>query len=309
MTELKTQTKLKAIAHLVLQFIPLKKTNSVGLIPSDEELTALYENQLDSTRRAQVLAYIANDQAIHERWIRCVETLAYMEELDNTSVKTAKKIKNPFRAIVDYITTKTALTGGFSTVALIILVLAILPQQQEINIQLSLNDAYTNWGSTLNAEWAQLATDQKPTPVYSGKRSFFDKPKLKSNVQNVLETGFKISISNIGETPFKSYGITPSTLANTAYHDVNNSMSTLEYNALLQTGQLAGLAALQCKINSNSERLNLLSTNLQQLQQQFVTLKSPETKALSLVMKTNDKPALCETAHYIVSLITDTEAH
>ncbi len=306
MAELETQTKLKAIAHLVLQFIPRTKTNTVGLAPSDEELTALYENRLDTTRRAQVLAYIANDQEIHERWIRCVETLAYIDELETTQTNTVKNKKNFFRSALEYLTAKPVLSGGFSTAAIIVLVMAILPQQQEINIQLSLNEAYSSWGGSLPTEWDALASDQKPTPTYSSKRSFFDEPKVKSSIQRVLETGFKISLSTIGAAPFKSYGINATNLTPLAYTDVNTIMSTLEYNALLQTGQLAGLAALQCKINSNSPRLNSLSKNLQQLQQQFNALQSVETKALSLTMKSNNNAALCATAQYIVSLITAT---
>jgi len=153
------EKKLNAQAQMVLQIDPYLPKSIVGIAPTDEELVSLYENQLNTTRRAQIFSHIANNPDVHERWIRCVETLTYIDEIDNKTTKLiSTKNKKPgiFSLLSDFFNTKTMLAGGFSTAAIIVIVVAILPQQNNLNVQLSLNEAYQQWGGLLESEWNSL---------------------------------------------------------------------------------------------------------------------------------------------------------
>jgi hypothetical protein len=226
-----------------------------------------------------------------------------MEESD-TKQSAIVNNKTLYTKLSEFINSKMLLGGGFSTAAAIVLILAVLPPKNDIDIELSLNEVYSTWGNSLENEWGVLDNDKKPTPNYSDNRSFFDEDKTKSTIQQVIETGFRVSVDKLGSAPFKNYGITSSTLSEIEYTAVANSMSRQQYDALIQTGQLAAIAAVQCKLNSESKRLDSLSASLSVLKQQFIELETTETKALSNKMKSNTKLAVCETAEYIVELIT-----
>ncbi|MFV1984989.1 MAG: hypothetical protein ACC657_15685 [Thiohalomonadales bacterium] len=301
------EKKLNAQAQMVLQIDPYLPKSIVGIAPTDEELVSLYENQLDTTRRAQLFSHIANNPDVHERWIRCVETLTYIDEIDNNSIKAISKENNKpgiFSSLSDFFNTKSILAGGFSTAAIIVIVVAILPQQKDFNVQLSFNEAYQQWGGGLASEWDSLPAAQKPTPIYSEHRSFFTTPKQKSKIQQVLETGFKLGIEKIGDTPFNDFGIATTTLSNISNSEVSTIMSTQQYDALIQTGNLAAFAALQCRLDSSSERLEIFSSALLTLRQQLAELQFNDAKALMSNMETQNKPAVCVTAQYVVDLIT-----
>jgi len=307
MTSTKSNKEEMALAQLALQLNSAESNSIVGTAPTDEELTALYENKLSDTRRAQLLSHIANDSSIHERWIRCVETLAYIDEIENKSTAPSaikEKAKRGFFGFInDLLTPKTLMGGGFSTAAIIVIVISILPPQNNYDIQMSLNGAYNSWGSSLEQEWRTLPTDQKPTPKYSSDRSYFSDPKVKSNIQRVLETGFKISMKQIGDTPFKDYGITQKQLESIKNIDVATVMNNKQYDSLVQTGQIAALASLQCKLDSNSERLKQLTQSLAALRLQLTELQIDEAKILHSVMDTKNSKAVCLTAQYVVDLI------
>jgi len=81
-------------------------------------------------------------------------------------------------------------------------------------------------------------------------------------------------------------------------------MSTQQYDALIQTGNLAAFAALQCRLDSSSERLEIFSSALLTLRQQLAELQFNDAKALLSNMDTQNKPAVCVTAQYVVDLIS-----
>lgn len=305
MATLKLEKKLKALAQLALHFTPSQPEKIAGIAPTDEELASLYENQLEATRRAQILSHIANNPLAHERWVRCVETLVYMDEIENPATKTVSKSSGIFNLLSDLFNIKIMLGGGFSTAAIIVIVVSILPQQHDINIQLSLNEAYDQWGGSLQSEWNSLAPDQKPTPHYSDDRSFFTTPKQKSEVQQVLETGFKAGIDQIGDQPFEDLGIITTSLSTITNSEVSTIMSASQYDALIQTGHLAAFAAVQCRLDSSSDRLKIFSTALITLRQQLAELQFNDAKALMSMSETKNQAAVCLTAQYVVDLIMD----
>lgn len=302
-SKLTSNMKRNALAQLALQLDNKKIKDAVGTEPSDEDLTALYENQLDATRRAQIMEHIANSTTVHERWIRCVESLSYLEESNNPKSVTNKNKQGFFETLFDFVTIKQLLGGTLTAAMAFVVVISILPQQQpELNIELSLNDAYNSWGGKLENEWKTLPADQKPTPVYSSDRSFFSKPKIKSTVQQILETGFKISLDQIGGKPFKDFGIVITSLASLPNSDFS-SIKPEHYTTLVHTGQLAALAAIQCKLNPLSERLNKLTSALPILKKQLQLIPFKDATSLILLVKTKDESALCLTSQSIVDRI------
>ncbi len=307
MTLFKLKKEALTLAQLALQFTPDDSDKIVGPIPTDEELSSLYENRLDSTRRAQILSHIANNASIHDRWIRCVETLSYVDELENKSTINSESLKNTKSGLIGFFTnllnTKILLGGGLSTAAILVIVISIIPLQKDMNIQLSLNTAYDSWGNSLENEWASLPMSQKPKPQYSSDRSYFSKPKVKSSIQQVLETGFRISINQIGESPFKDYGIETNNLSSITKSDVAVSLTTDQYESVLQIGQIAALASLQCKLDAQSARLKQLNQSLVILQHKLTELKMDDAIKLYSVMNTKNNNAVCTTAQYVIGLI------
>ncbi|MFV2061233.1 MAG: hypothetical protein ACC653_11170 [Gammaproteobacteria bacterium] len=307
MATLKLENKIKALAQLALQFASSQPEKIAGIAPTDEDLTALYENQLDTTRRAQIFSHIANNINVHERWVRCVETLSYMDELES-HVPLSETAENGNK-LTDFLSklfnTKLILGGGFSTAAVVVIMILILPQQADINIQLSFNGAYDKWGASLKQDWASLPDAKKPEPDYASDRSFFSEPKQKSQIQQVLETGFKLGVDEIGHTPFKDFGIVSTSLSNIPNSEVTAIMSAQQYDSLLQTGRLAAFAALQCRIDNSSERLEVFSTALSTLRQQLAELQFNDAKELMTLTATDTTSAVCQTAQYVVNLITN----
>jgi hypothetical protein len=305
MASIKSDDNQKTIAQIALQFSASQSEQIIGAEPTDEELAALYENKLDSTRRAQIMSHIANSPALHTRWIRYVETLSYLNVPVKELPKTQINNKNRFSTFIDNLfNKKSVFAGGFATAAILVIVVSILPQQNDIDVQLSLNGAYDQWGGSLEQEWNQLPTGQKPTPNYASDRSFFSEPKEKSELQQVLETGFKISMNKIGKKPFKDYGIDSSILSTVSSADVSNSMTASHYEALKHTGQIAGLAAVQCKLDVKSPRVDELKTALEALQKQLNNLQIKDSILLKSAMKTENKNAVCATAQFVVDIIT-----
>jgi len=306
MALLKLETKLKALAQLALQFDNYNPEKAVGVAPTDEELTSLYENQLDATRRAQIFSHIANNTTVHERWIRCVETLSFMDAMEQKSSstvtdKTGLKISSFFSNLFN---TKTVLGGGFATAAVVIIMVSVIPPQNSFDVQLSLNGAYNQWGGLLETEWQSLPASQKPTKQFSDDRSFFTKPKDKSQIQQVLETGYKKGISQIGAIPFRDFGINTATLSDIPNSEVSNLMTSEQYNTLVETGHLAAFATIQCRLDSSSERLDVFSKALNELRPQLANIQFNDTRKLVLVMESKNKSAVCLTAQYVVELIT-----
>ncbi|VAW96238.1 hypothetical protein MNBD_GAMMA22-1263 [hydrothermal vent metagenome] len=306
MASLKSDKEAIALAQLALQLESPDNASVVGITPSDEELTALYEGQLDDTRRAQVMSHIANNPNVHQRWVQCVDSLAYIDEIESETNVQATSITKPSNMIVEFISNlfknKILLGSGFSSAVVILFVILLQIQQADINIQLQLNETYSDWGNSLPQEWNTLANDQKPTPVYSSDRSYFSELKQKSDVQKILESGFKMAMTKIGSTPFKDYGISDKNLSNTTKKDFVKNFTSSEYDSLLQTGQIAALAAIQCKLDPASPRLNKLNTALTVLHKQLNRLTTDEANNLQSKMLIHENS--CATAEHIINLIT-----
>ena len=305
-----------ALAQLALQ-LGQQPTSVVGSEPSDEELAALYENRLDTTRRAQIMGHIANNPFVYQRWILCVETLTFMEELEAQSTsaltrqessiyKTSEqaKLKGFLESLLGWISGHRAgvFGGGFATAAIALLVVFLFPFQKDINVQQQLDDAHLSWGILLNDEWAAFPAEKKPKRKFASNRSFFSKPK--SEIQQAIETGFKTGVEKLGNDPYQGFGIDIDNLASVNASEVA-SLTTEQYQALIQTGQLNSITALQCTMNPSSSRITNLYPAAQSLITQLKTSADKEVqKLVSGIEKTADKNAVvCEFSDNVIRLM------
>lgn len=310
---LKADKEEMALVQLALQFSKKTDGTLMGDLPTEEELASLYENRLDATRRAQILSFIANSSVIHERWIRCVESLVYMDKLNNVNAELAdsaiEESVNLIQRITNWmlglLTNRQVIGGGLSTAVVLVLVLYMLPFQRDIDIDMQIDSTYAGWGRSLESEWSALPTSKKPQPQYSTDRSFFLAPKKKSTIQQVLESGFKVSMSQIGAIPFKDYGIEITSLSSVTDDDVSNALTVSQYMAIRQIGQLSALAAMQCKINPNSERIAELSPVFVQLRKQLTDNPFENSAALVAAMGTKIDLIACSTAQHVIDQIIE----
>jgi hypothetical protein len=304
-----------ALAQLALQ-LGQQPTSVVGDEPSDEELAALYENRMDPTRRAQIMGYIANNPTVYQRWIQCVETLAFMEEVDvqatsaQTSQKTSKyrtsdQTKSPglLDRLLDWISGHKAgvFGGGFATAVIALLVVLLFPYQKDINVQQQLDDAHLSWGILLNDEWAAFPAEKKPKRKFASSRSFFVKPK--SEIQQAIETGFKTGVEKLGKESYQGFGIDIDNLASVDPSQVA-SLTAEQYQALIQTGQLTSITAIQCTMDSSSIRITNLYPALLSLIKQIKTISDSQVQKLVEVGRTTDKnAAVCQFSDNAIDLM------
>jgi hypothetical protein len=280
-----------ALAQLALQ-LGQQATSVVGSEPNDEELAALYENRLDTTRRAQIMGHIANNPAVYQRWIRCVETLSFMEEVEAQSTsapisqespayKTQEQLKPKgfLDSFLEWISGHRAgvFGGGFATAAIALLVVFLFPYQKEMNVQQQLDDAYLSWGILLNDEWAAFPTHKKPKRKFASSRSFFDKPK--SDIQQALETGFKTGVEKLGKESYQGFGIDIDNLASVNASQVA-TLTAEQYQALTQTGQLTSIIAIQCTMDPSSNRITNLYPVVQSLIKQVKIISDNQAQKL-----------------------------
>lgn len=302
-----------AMAQLALQLRQGSDSRIAGAEPSDEELAALYENRLDNTRRAQILSYIAHSPAVYQRWIRCVEALAFMEEIattksvENTFAKTATPGALPQSEPASGFFAKlfgnpTAVFGGGLATAFIIVLGVYLTtvMESEFDLKGGIDGIYQGWGGGLGSEWAALPESARPTPRLA-ERGFFSKPK--SDLQKVLETGFQTGMAIIGKQPLIELGIDVDNLTAVNQTDIR-SLTEEQFDAVMETGRLVAATAVLCHINARSERLAEALPPVDYLIKQFAALPaSDKERLLNDITPESGVATVCQLSANVLGLL------
>ena len=300
-----------ALARLALQISPGKGGSIVGAEPNDEELAALYESRLDNVRRAQILSHIANSQTVYDRWIRCVEAITFMEEIESASTVNERAAQKDipessvgfFKSL--FSSPAGIFGGGLATAAIIVLAVFIAPtMQSEFDFQAGIDGAYRDWGNNLDNEWAALPSAAKPKPKLS-QRGFFSKPKSKSDIQKVLETGLKAGVETIGTQPLIDLGIEVKNLSSVHSAEVT-SLTSDQYSTVYETGRLVAVLAPQCHIDPDSERISNLIAVLDILTRKLALISVSEISQLLQGVKDNSNRAalICSLSDNVIALLT-----
>ena len=304
-----------ALARLT---IILDKSTSahVGQAPNDAELAALYENQLADIRRAQIISHIANNNAIYKRWMSFIDALSYIDEIDtDTSDETSKVTdkKSLLEKINDFFTPKTmsVFGGGFASAAIALFVIVALALNDIVNISQGLGEAYMDWGSSLNNEWAQAPDAIKPgsSEKFSSSRRFTFKPVDKSEPRKVIETGFKNGSAKIANYPYKAFKINPDTLTSITANQLTE-LPAENYTLYYNTGRLAALTTIQCTLDPSSDRVNSLHTIASSIVDGLKNTSVSEIKPLtSNFATTEDKAkAVCDLSANIMNYLVTSPA-
>ena len=276
----------RAIACLSLT---IGKSNSspIGSSPNEIDLAALIEGTLDPIRRSQVISHIVNNPELYSRWLRLIDDLVYLGEIENQdnslTASTAIKVrtKSLRESVKEFFSPKTIgiFGGGFAVATIALLVILALPLKQVIQISQNIDDAYIDWGPSLTAEWANTPDSAKPKPKYSSSRKFTFKAHEKSDIKKIIETGFKAGSKNILNYPYKSLRIDPTALANVSAAQ-STGVAQDQYDLFFNTGRLTALASLQCVIDPQSQRLDSLYSIAQIIVVNLQKLSLPEINPL-----------------------------
>jgi hypothetical protein len=309
-----------AMAQLALQIRQGDGNSMVGAQPTDEELAAFYENRLDSTRRAQVMSYIANSTAVYERWMRCVDALGYMEEQQATGTvgDTAAK-PLPFAQQQSTQQQKSSpgllgrlfgspagiVGGGLATAAIIVLAVLLVPtMHNEFDLRQGVDGVYQDWGGQVSREWESLPPSAKPKPKLDQRGGFFAQPKPKSDIQKVLEAGLRDGMTRVGKQPLEELGIDVGKLSTVISSDIT-SLTPEQYQTVFETGRLAAVLAPQCYMDPDSPRLSKLDKVLKNIIARLTPLQTDDVDALLQGVKgnTDNTVALCSLTDNVVSLV------
>lgn len=315
------QRRNAAAAHLALRIRQGDRNAMVGAEPTDEDLAAFYENRLDSTRRAQVLSYIANSAAVYERWMRCVDAMGYLEDqqLTEAAGETAPKSSlatqrqpPPQKSSPGWLgrlfgSPAGIVGGGLATAAIIVLAIMLVPtMHNEFDLKQGVDGVYQDWGSDVSREWAALPPSAKPKPKLDQRGGFFAQPKPKSDVQKVLETGLKSGASRVGKKTLADLHVKVDELSSVSQGDVA-ALTERQYEALYQTGRLVAVTAPQCYMDNTNKRLTELAPVVDAITAQLATLATDDSRALLKgVKQASSTPAeICTLSKNVLALLAN----
>ena len=135
----------RASVALALDLTAGQNQMLIGNVPDDEELAAFYEGGLDPARRAQIVGFLANDEASYRKWLGLVEvgdTLGLKDQHVNAKEPRASFIGSAIDAIKTFFNSKTYVSAvAFSAVAVVALVFQLNKSE------LGVDHLYTDYGT------------------------------------------------------------------------------------------------------------------------------------------------------------------
>lgn len=237
----KASRQQKASALLALGLLRDRKSNSVSdVAPSDEELAALLEGSLDTTRRAQIMESLAADPAAFSRWMALVEaadTLGIeafaqqpvsMSQRAGVVVKLADFAKNQFRMLA------TAGTG-LAAAASVFLIFSGEPGYRG-----GVDELYQGYG----AGWSQMPAEQIRTRSTGGAFKRALQPD-----ELALRQGVVAGAARLGPE-FVLQGVAADITVSAASGE---QLSADEQQLLQSLGEVAVLSHFKCTLDGESE--------------------------------------------------------
>lgn len=251
--------------------------------PTDEELAALVEGTLDTTRKAQLMNVIANDAESYARWVAAVEMadtlqLGAFAPQAATDAGTGKVsllarlaafVKNPLQL--------APVGGGLAATALVIFLVGT-PTDYQGEVDGLYKDYGQQWQGFPGAS-VQTRSLTKPKP-----------PVLNAQDQ-VLKLGIQQGLQRLGDD-FSLHNLSPEPDA-----DISDSRAGLEkaqFNALQAAGQAAVLSYFKCAVGAAPEYFQQALALQQSLQLQQYSDETSQQLAAALDM--TDASETAETA-------------
>ena len=281
-------TEDKASVALALDLIKGKRDTLVGEAPDDEELAAFYDDTLEPTRRAQVIAYLANHEESYITWLNLVQTgntLALKkadEHIAEGNTRFITRIKNTINAFFN----STAYMSGAAFTAILVII---------VSIQLSTSTVSVNH---LYEEYGAVKIDNA---FHLPSRGFnlFSAPVEAESI--ILSQGFLLGLERLGEND----SVPDLHVLN---HDLYDAEQALDHTAIqvyLDLGQWAAISYYQCKMLEKSF-IDFSQRALDGLQKRVVTLESIYAKHLvnmyTNLKKSEENEQVCE---YAAAILTE----
>lgn len=298
----------RQLAGFALHFRPPKRPN--GTAPSDEELTALYENRLPNARRTDVLSHIANDAAVYRRWLSCVQNQTLVETLTNTQ---ATAVTSPTRAtserakkrggwlgIIHFLSSRTGFWGsGAAAVVTVLLMVFIIPFDSMRDDADPLARAFADWPSSLKQYWQQSPYSTLPTQL--PPRAIHLPPSI---IQQIVATGFRQGMLDLPPQVFASQGWDANKIPVITYTPALK-LDPTQFKRLIDLGHFSALATVQCKLDPHHLRLKNIHAPFSALVQELQKLGVSELGNLqtALLSQADVGAAVCAATTATVQLV------
>ena len=269
----------KAAALLALGLSQSKADNATFAAPSDEELAAMLEGKLDTTRRAQIMDSMANDSETFARWMALVETA---DTLGLESFAQAEAVTTPgfFASIAESLRnqfkTLAASGTGLAAAASVFLIFS-----GDSGLDSDIEDLYSSHGS----RWSQMPVEQISTRSASGLLK-----KTLSAEDKALKQGVLKGIESLGPE-FSLQGANKSTTATDAEIDLSDK----GYALLHSTGEIAALVHFKCALGAEPEFYSQTLGLLEALQPELSANEGATHQALDKVISRSgdDETRVC----------------
>lgn len=245
---MKPSTNKIELAEVLLALNAGGADTPVGALPSDEELVALAEGQLDEVRRAQLLSHIAADENVYERWMDAVELLSLADEPLTGAAATESKpsllssLASGFNKLLSpqgFAGLATAAAGIFA------LTVFIAPPSTEAHI----DELYSAHGS----HWST-----SPSELESVKARRIGTNAQASAAKQAVYMGAQHGLDDLGsEFPSEwlpSINLEPNSVS---------TLSTANYESLYNSGRLATIAHFKCQLSAAPSFYTAADTALQ----------------------------------------------
>jgi len=293
-----------AVAQLALQLSD-KSVRSETNPPSDEDLAAFYDNQLNEEQRQRILFSIVNHKETYSRWVQLVDTLGSNIDIEE---KSEVKIPNPLSALLEKVKNwcqngdnfSNAFGSGLATAMVILFAVLLIPTQKPVNLSDKLSEYYEN--IAINIANQSL---QKPglADLFSEQRSIIP-DKEKAEFVKIMQTGFLVGAQDIQQEEFAKWGYPIKSFSVVKPSELNK-LTIEEYNNYFELGRLAAITALPCAMNTERETLIKLYPIAQSLLTQENVVKNAKIMPLlkTLLDKKNKVSAVCSFNEKIKTLL------
>lgn len=285
-----------AMAQLILN-LSRQGSSLVGDPPNDEELTAYYEGGLDVARRAQITAYIANDDTTYQRWLRLVEVQDFLKSITQKQNSSASASARADKETSVSLTQKINawlfgdnmkwVGASFATLAVGVIALSFFFTSKDDSYSSYIDNLYQAQSVGLMQEWGQYSASGKVPPVFAPSRSFFN---IKSDARKVIETGYVTGAKSLNSEVFAGMGIKLDQLSQNYTHE-QSPFSQETYNALFDLGRVSAFMLLQCTVSAQSAQVAAAYEYEKRIFADLSTIDDTDVKEIAKSFLVVDSPA------------------
>lgn len=266
--------------------------------PTDEELTAMLENRLDTTRAAQIRHSIAHDPAVFSRWMAVVEMaetlhLAGFAKAPGKAASDTPSLISRIKALFSNPLQGLAAGGGLAAAALAVVVVINMPTQYDSGV----DQLYDSYGQ----QWQSLPSQVLPT---RSNLTRAQKVEL-SAADKALKSGIKKGLDRLGDA-FVLQQVNDFTDIQDL-DSVRSALDTEQYQLLEAVGQAATLSFFKCSLGSNSDYYDATLAYLESTVSKLATYSDSTSELLkeTLQRSGDSETRVCRFSKRVVKRVED----